>query len=43
MKRQIGIWVGAGGWQAYSGLCGRERLRPAEPIESFLGFVLRNG
>ena len=43
MKRQTGIWVDAGVWQAYRDLCSRERLRPAEPIEKFLGFILRGG
>jgi len=30
-------------WSAYRELCSREKLRPAEPIEKFLGFVLKGG
>ena len=43
MKKQIGVWVDANVWQAYRDLCSREKLRPAEPIEKFLGFILRGG
>ena len=43
LKKQTGIWVDSQVWQAYRELCGRERLRPAEPIERFLRFVLRDG
>jgi hypothetical protein len=43
MKKQTGIWVDAQVWQAYRELCNREKLRPAEPIEKFLSFVLKGG
>ncbi|MGF3573519.1 MAG: hypothetical protein ACQXXG_08905 [Candidatus Bathyarchaeia archaeon] len=43
MKKQTGIWVDAAVWSAYRQLCSREKLRPAEPIEKFLGFVLKGG
>lgn len=43
MKKQTGIWIDAVVWQAYRGLCSREKLRPAEPIERFLRFILRAG
>jgi len=43
MKKQTGIWVDSQVWQGYRELCGRERLRPAEPVEKFLRFVLRDG
>ena len=41
MKKQIGIWVDATVWLAYKELCGKEKFRPAEPIEKFLQLVLR--
>ena len=43
MKKQIGIWIDSAVWQAYREVCSREKLRPAEPIEKFLRFVLRGG
>jgi len=43
MKKQTGIWVDAQTWQAYRSLCSREKLRPAEPLEKFIRFVLRDG
>ncbi|MCS7250804.1 MAG: hypothetical protein NZ608_07825 [candidate division WOR-3 bacterium] len=43
MKRQIGVWVDAQLWSAYRELCDRDRVRPAEPIEAFVGFVVRSG
>jgi hypothetical protein len=43
MKKQIGIWVDGAVWQAYRDLCSREKLRPAEPVEKFLRFILRGG
>ncbi|MEM2631517.1 MAG: hypothetical protein QXE00_03005 [Candidatus Bathyarchaeia archaeon] len=43
MKRQIGVWVDAQLWSVYKELCGKEGLRPAEPIEAFVGFVVRSG
>jgi hypothetical protein len=43
MKKQTGIWIDATTWQAYRELCKREKLRPAEPIEAFIRFVLRSG
>lgn len=43
MKKQIGIWVDAAVWQVYRDSCSREKMRPAEPIEKFLGFILRGG
>jgi hypothetical protein len=42
-KKQTGIWVDGQVWRAYRDLCGREKLRPAEPIEEFVRFVLRSG
>lgn len=43
LKRQIGVWVDAQLWSVYKELCGKEGLRPAEPIEAFVGFVVRSG
>jgi hypothetical protein len=43
MKKQTGIWVDSQVWSAYRELCNREKLRSAEPIEKFLGFVLKGG
>jgi len=43
MKKQTGIWVDAQTWQAYRILCNREKLRPAEPLEKFIRFILRDG
>ena len=43
MKKQTGVWIDAAVWQAYRDLCSREKLRPAEPIEKFLRFILRGG
>lgn len=43
MKKQTGIWVNASMWAAYRELCSREKLRPAEPIEAFVEWVLKTG
>jgi hypothetical protein len=43
MKKQTGVWVDVAVWQAYRDLCSREKLRPAEPIEKFLRFILHGG
>jgi len=43
LKKQTGIWVDGPVWSAYRDLCGREKLRPAEPIEEYVRFILRNG
>lgn len=43
MKKQTGIWIDSAVWQAYREMCSREKLRPAEPIEKFLRFILRGG
>ena len=43
MKKQTGVWVDAQVWGAYRGICGREKLRPSEPLEEFLRLVLRTG
>jgi hypothetical protein len=43
LKKQTGIWVDAPLWEAYRNLCGREKLRPSEPIEEYLRLVLQNG
>ena len=43
LKKQTGIWIDGQVWRAYRDLCGREKLRPAEPIEEYVRFVLRNG
>jgi hypothetical protein len=40
VKLQTGIRVDAGLWRAYREVCGREKLRPAEPVEAFLGLVV---
>ena len=40
---QIGVWVDVVLWGAYRELCGRDGLRPGEPIEIFVGFVVRCG
>jgi hypothetical protein len=40
VKRQVGIRVDAELWDAYRLVCGREKLRPAEPVEAFLGLVV---
>ena len=43
LKKQTGIWVDGQAWRAYRDLCSHEKLRPAEPIEEFVRFVLRSG
>jgi hypothetical protein len=43
MKKQTGIWIDSPVWNAYRGLCTREKLLPSEAIIEFLGLVLRNG
>ena len=36
MKFQTGLRVNGELWRAYRELCGREKLRPSQPIEDFL-------
>jgi hypothetical protein len=36
LKKQTGIWIDGQVWRAYRDLCGREKLRPAEPIEEYV-------
>jgi uncharacterized membrane-anchored protein YjiN (DUF445 family) len=43
MKKQTGILIDSEVWNAYRGLCKREKLLPSEAITEFLGLVLRNG
>ncbi|MCS7115137.1 MAG: hypothetical protein N0A00_07070 [Candidatus Bathyarchaeota archaeon] len=43
LKWQIGVWVDAQLWSAYKELCDRDSVRPADPIEAFVGFVVRSG
>jgi hypothetical protein len=43
LKKQTGIWIDAQVWEAYRGLCSREKLRPSEPIEEYLRVILQNG
>jgi hypothetical protein len=43
VKKQTGMWVDAVVWEGYREVCRREKLRPGEPVEEFLGFVLRGG
>jgi hypothetical protein len=43
VKKQTGIWVDAVVWGLYRDVCAREKLRPSEPVEGFLRFVLRCG
>lgn len=43
MKKQTGVWIDSQVWNAYRGLCRREKLLPSEPINGFLELVLRNG
>lgn len=43
MKKQIGVWVDGQVWHAFRDLCRREGLRPAEPLEKFIRFVLLDG
>jgi hypothetical protein len=43
LKKQTGVWIDAQVWEAYRGLCSREKLRPSEPIEEYLRVILRNG
>jgi hypothetical protein len=43
MKRQTGVRVEAALWEAYRELCGRQRLRLAQPIEDFLRLVVDEG
>jgi hypothetical protein len=40
MKLQTGVRVEAELWRAYRVVCGRERLRPSQPIEGFLRLVV---
>lgn len=37
------MWIDAQVWEAYRGLCSREKLRPSEPIEEYLRVILQNG
>ena len=43
LRKQAGVRVDVAVWMQYRDLCARERLRPAEPIDGFLRFVLRCG
>lgn len=43
MKKQTGVWIDAQVWSAYKVLCGREKLRPSEPIEMYLKLILQTG
>ena len=43
MRWQIGVWADAVLWSAYRELCGRDGLRPGEPTEVFVGFVVGSG
>lgn len=43
MKKQTGVWIDAQVWSDYKSLCGREKLRPSEPIEEYLKLVLQTG
>jgi len=43
LKKQIGVWVDAQAWHAFMDLYRREKMRPAEPLEKFIRFVLRDG
>jgi hypothetical protein len=40
VKLQTGMRVDAELWHAYKMICGREKLRPAEPVEAFLRLVV---
>lgn len=40
MKLQTGVRVDAEVWRAYRVVCGREKLRPSQPIEDFLRLVI---
>jgi hypothetical protein len=40
VKRQTGVRVDSELWLAYRAVCGREKLRPSEPIEEFLRLVV---
>jgi hypothetical protein len=40
LKRQTGVRVEAELWVAYRELCGREKLRPSQPIADFLRLVV---
>jgi hypothetical protein len=43
LRKQAGVRVDVTVWMQYRDLCARERLRPSEPIDGFLRFVLRCG
>jgi heterodisulfide reductase subunit C len=43
MKKQIGVTVDTQVWNGFRNVCAREKLRPSEPIEKFLRFVINNG
>lgn len=43
VKKQSGMRVDAVVWEGYREVCRREKLRPGEPVEEFLGFVLQGG
>ena len=43
MKKQTGVWIDVQVWDAYKVLCGREKLRPSEPIEQYLKLILETG
>jgi hypothetical protein len=40
VRVQTGVRVDSELWQAYRGLCHREKLRPSEPIEEFLRLMV---
>jgi len=42
LKKQTGVFIDAQVWGSYREVCRREKLRPSEPIEEYLKFVLRN-
>ena len=42
MRLQTGVRVDAELWRSYRLLCGREKLRPSQPIEDFLRLVVGN-
>jgi hypothetical protein len=40
LKKQMGVRVESEVWRAYKVVCGRESLRPGQPIEDFLRLVV---
>ena len=43
MRLQTGLRVDAEVWGSYRKVCGREKVRPYQPIEEFLRLVVDNG